>query len=158
MTFKEALARRYGKIGGSQTRLAQALGIAQPTVSGWTRGQLPSEDLQPKVAQELHISVEELRGMFEQKAGGMGVVVGKLDELASRLDRIERLLMGRHQGDCGPGEPIETIEEAGSGTPHADATSSGELRGTASQRKPEQTRRARASEEEKPRRRRGPGR
>ena len=66
MTFEEILARwNGGTLRGAQTRLAKRLGVAPNTVSQWTTGvSRPDEDLRPKVARELGLSVQVLDRFF----------------------------------------------------------------------------------------------
>ncbi|MDD2772724.1 MAG: XRE family transcriptional regulator [Elusimicrobiales bacterium] len=88
MHFEELLKKwNHGILRGAQLRLAEALAISHPTVSGWVAGRnLPSEDLRPKVAKTLGVSIEELNKVFvETKAAKKLHVPDKLKHLTTEL-------------------------------------------------------------------------
>ncbi len=56
------------KITGVQTRLAKAVGTTQNNVSAWFAGRhLPSEDVRPKLAKILGVSIEKLEEIIADK-------------------------------------------------------------------------------------------
>lgn len=75
MTFKEILKKwNHGQISGAQAKLAEKFKINPGTVSRWAKGlSEPEEDIRPKIAKELGVSVEQLMACFPQRpAGGAG--------------------------------------------------------------------------------------
>ncbi|MGQ0644977.1 MAG: helix-turn-helix domain-containing protein [Elusimicrobiota bacterium] len=72
MTFSDLLARwNKGIRRGAQTRFAKVIGLAQPTVARWASGAIsPSEDIRPKVARELGVSVDELMEALRVPSAG----------------------------------------------------------------------------------------
>lgn len=121
MTFKELLSKWHGKNTGAQTALANALGVKPNTVSHWTRNQAPSEDLQPRVAQLLGVSVEELLSLFAEDRPTIDSVMTRLDAAVQRLegvvDRMEGKRKEPHSGDTfrDPGGSVN-VRIGGSGT------------------------------------------
>lgn len=67
MTFKELLKKwNHGVFHGSQTALARKTGIGRGTIINWTKGNFaPSEDLQPRAAKGLGVTVPELMACFK---------------------------------------------------------------------------------------------
>lgn len=72
MSFQDLLVKwNKGVIRGAQTEFAAKLKLERATVARWASGTYaPSEDLRPKVAKELGVTVEQLMAHFPQRGGG----------------------------------------------------------------------------------------
>jgi transcriptional regulator with XRE-family HTH domain len=87
-TIAQRLARIRRERGLTQVELAQRLGVAQPVVSDYERGELRLHgQLIVKLSQILGVSSEELLGL--KKAPSNGVLKNR--RLLRRLQAIERL-------------------------------------------------------------------
>lgn len=87
-TIAQRLARIRRERGMTQVELAQRLGVAQPVVSDYERGELRLHgQLIVKLSQILGVSSEELLGL--KKAPTNGVLKNR--RLLRRLEAIERL-------------------------------------------------------------------
>lgn len=89
---EESIAQRLARIrrerGMTQVELAQSLGVAQPVVSDYERGELRLHgQLIVKLSEVLGVSSEELLGL--KKAPSNGVLKNR--RLLRRLQAIERL-------------------------------------------------------------------
>lgn len=88
-TIGQRLARIRRERGMTQAEIAEKLGVAQPVVSDYERGELRLHgELIVKLTQILRVSSEELLGL--EKAKGNGTPV-KNRRLARRIQEIERL-------------------------------------------------------------------
>jgi SOS-response transcriptional repressor LexA len=92
MNLQETLKRWNGGIDrGAQTRFAKALGVKPSVVSRWAAGTLaPGEELRPKIARELGVTIQELEEMFAAGPGGASV----LREVSS-LEWVNVPIVGR---------------------------------------------------------------
>ena len=87
-TISQRLARIRRERGMTQVELAQRLGVAQPVVSDYERGELRLHgELIIKLSDILGVSSEELLGL--KKAPSNGVLKNR--RLLRRLQAIERL-------------------------------------------------------------------
>jgi transcriptional regulator with XRE-family HTH domain len=87
-TIAQRLARIRRERGMTQVELAQRLGVAQPVVSDYERGELRLHgQLIVKLSEILGVSSEELLGL--KKAPSNGVLKNR--RLLRRLQAIERL-------------------------------------------------------------------
>lgn len=88
-TIAQRLARIRRERGLTQVELAEKLGVAQPVVSDYERGELRLHgELIVKLTGILGVSAEELLGLEKTKGNGAPV---KNRRLARRLQEIERL-------------------------------------------------------------------
>ena len=88
-TIGQRLARIRRERGLTQVELAEKLGVAQPVVSDYERGELRLHgELIIKLTDILGVSAEELLGLEKTKGNGAPV---KNRRLARRLQEIEQL-------------------------------------------------------------------
>lgn len=88
-TIAQRLARIRRERGLTQVELAEKLGVAQPVVSDYERGELRLHgELIVKLTAILGVSAEELLGLEKNKGNGAPI---KNRRLARRLQEIESL-------------------------------------------------------------------
>lgn len=70
LTFGEQLRLARKAIPGlDQGDIAKAVGVTQPTVSGWERGDRPDRRHLPRLARALGFDVDDLRRRYEEAFG-----------------------------------------------------------------------------------------
>lgn len=87
---KLVVAANGGKVDGAQSRLAEKLGIAQPTVSRWCKMKaVPKPDQQQSLADALGIPLEQLMALFPGAAGQSFVADSASYNVEARLRALE---------------------------------------------------------------------
>ena len=90
--FGQRLHAARIEAGLSQTQLAHALGVTQPSYADWERSAVSLKpEYLPKLAQTLGVSVEALLGVKEQpRTGGPAGKLRQVFERASKLPREQQ--------------------------------------------------------------------
>jgi transcriptional regulator with XRE-family HTH domain len=116
MNFADALKAWNGGIErGAQTRLAKALKVAPNTVSQWARAEsplLPGEEIRPRLARELGITVDALMQLFQREPAMFVRDSGSpyAGDLAARVAALEQRVADLEADrPVAPGETRTTI-------------------------------------------------